>query len=271
MRGILASGLALLVIGVTAACGGESDNPPTPLTRHFDEMYIAAIPVDQQRASFDAQHDWQVSRAENAKAEADLDNAQTQLGIARNDTKQAHLQVDSAIQAKKTAEKSGDMNKINDAQKNQHAAEDQEKASQARVSFYQAYVTYLQRFARYTAANMYWHEAKFEATKAQIAKTNNIAPRGVQYEWFPSQLDDRQKQAQVQQHRAEERKQGASKAHDAWLKQQHEADIETGKQTAAWDPLAPAIGSTSDQQQGPAPSPTPTAMPANSDTGATPQ
>ena len=189
--------------------------------------------------------------------------------IARNETKQAHLQVDSAIQAKKTAEKSGDMNKINDAQKSQHAAEDQEKASQARVAFLQAYVTYLQRFARYTAANMYWHEAKFESTKAQIAKSNNIAPRGVQYDWFPPQLDDRQKQAQTQQHRAEQRKQAAFQAHDAWMKQQHQADIESGKQTVAWDPLAPAVGSTGGDQ--PAPSPMPTPMPPNSDTGASPQ
>jgi hypothetical protein len=271
MRGFLACGFALFAVGLTiGACGGESDDPPVPLTRHFDEMYIAAIPVDQQKASFDAQHEWQISRAENAKAAADLDNAQTQLGIARNESKQAHLTVDSAIQAKKTAEKSGDMNKINQAQKDQHGAEDQEKATQARVSYLQAYVSYLTRYGIYTATNMYWHEAKFESTKAQIAKSNNIAPRGVQYQWFPDQLDSRQKRVGVEEHRAEVRKQNAVTARDQWQKIQHQADIENGKQTVAWDPLAPAVGTGGDQPA-PAQSPAPAPQPQGSDSNATPQ
>ena len=90
MRGFLtlvfASSLAI-------GCGGSSEGPPKPLARHFDEVYIAAIPVADQQASFDAQHEWTVSRAEDAKAQADLNEANMQLGIARNDAKGAHLAV----------------------------------------------------------------------------------------------------------------------------------------------------------------------------------
>jgi hypothetical protein len=256
MRGFLSSTVALSAIAIAVgvgACGGASDEPPAPLTRHFDEMYIAAIPVDQQKASFDAQHDWQVSRAENAKAQADLDNANTQLGIARNEVKQAHITVDSAVQAKKSAETSGDMNRINQAQKDLHGAEDGEKAAQARVKFYQLYASFLQRFGRYTAANMYLHEARFEATKAQIAKTSNIAPRGVQYEWFPHQVDERQKRKQLEEHRVAEYKQRALQAHDQWVKIQHQADVETGRQTVAWDPLAGPGATTAGTDQPPPP------------------
>src|SRR5438067_1111440 len=137
MRGILtlvfASSLAI-------GCGGGAEPPPKPLERHFDEMYIAAIPVDQQKDSFDAQHEWTVSRAEDAKANADLNEANMQLGIARNDQKAARLAVENAISAKKTASQSADMNRENQAQKDLHTAEDNEKASKARVAYLEQYV-----------------------------------------------------------------------------------------------------------------------------------
>src|SRR5439155_1679822 len=115
MRGFLtlvfASSLAI-------GCGGSSEGPPKPLERHFDEMYIAAIPVDQQKASFDAQHEWTVARAEDAKANADLNEANMQLGIARNDAKPSHPAAENAISAKKTAAQPKDRNRENVTQKN---------------------------------------------------------------------------------------------------------------------------------------------------------
>ncbi len=241
MRGLLvigfASTLALGALGSLGGCGGGAEEPPKPLSRHFDEVYIAAVPVDQQQASFDAQHEWTVSRAEDAKANADLNEANMQIGIARNDQKAAHLAVENAIAAKKTAEASNDTNRINQATEDLHTAEDNEKASKERVHYLQVYVNYMKTYTRYTAANMYWHEAKFEATKAQIANQNHIAPKGVQFEWFPKQLDERQKRAQREKERAEKHKGDTVKAREGWLKIQQLADGESGHQTTAWDPL----------------------------------
>jgi hypothetical protein len=268
MRGIVVIGFASSLL---FGCGG-SEEPPKPLSRHFDEVYIAAIPVDAQKASFDAQHEWTVSRAEDAKANADLNEATMQIGIARNDQKAAHLALENALSAKKSAEASADTNRINQAAKDEHTAEDNEKAAAARVKYLQTYVNYMKQYTRFTASNMYWHEAKFEAMKAQIAKQNNIAPKGVTYEWFPKQLDERQKRADKEKLRADKHRGDATGAREAWIKIQQQADGESGHQTTSWDPLmnradAPAAGAGEIKQlpetkSGPvAPAPKPAAEP----------
>ena len=38
---------------------------------------------------------------------------------------------------------------------------------------------------RYAQENMYWREAQFEVAKAQIGQENNIAPKGVTYDYVP--------------------------------------------------------------------------------------
>lgn len=220
-------------------CGGGAEEAPKPLSYHFDEMYLAAVGADGQKASFDAQHEWTVSRAEDAKANSDLNEANMQIGIARNDQKAAHLAVENAINAKKAAEKSADTNRVNQATKDEHTAEDNEKAAKARVDYLQAFIGFMRKYQVYTAANMYWHEAKFEATKAQIAKQNNIAPKGVAFDSFPKQHDDRSKRVQREKDRAEHSKQDAVQKREAWLKIQKQADVETGHPTTAWDPLMP--------------------------------
>src|ERR1051325_6855030 len=152
----------ILVIAVLAAacggCGGSSDSPPGPLAKHFDDMYIATIPPAQKPTVVQTQQDWSVARMENAKAEADLNESATQLSIAQNDQKRARLDIDSAVSTKKPAEPSADTNRMNDATKNLHTAEDVGKAADARVKYIEAYRNYLRVVQRYTQENMYWRE-----------------------------------------------------------------------------------------------------------------
>src|SRR3954469_21367895 len=103
MRGNFLACLVLLV-----ACGGAEDTPPGPLGRHFDDMYIAAIPLDQKKAVLDTQQGWSVGKMEQAKAESDFNESATQLEVARNELRSAKLTVDSAISQKKSADQSAD-------------------------------------------------------------------------------------------------------------------------------------------------------------------
>src|SRR5262249_28190424 len=119
--------VSVLVLSV-CACGGPSDSPPGPLAKHFDDMYIAAIPLDQKQNVVTTQNDWSLAKMENAKAEADLNSVNTQIEIARNDVKAAKLAVDSANTQKRDADKSGDTNRINQATKEFHTADQLEKA-----------------------------------------------------------------------------------------------------------------------------------------------
>lgn len=229
----------ILCLGlVLAACGGSSDSPPGPLAKHFDDMYIARIPLEQKQSVVTTNNDYSVAKMEAATAQAQLDESEGQLHQAGNDEKAAKLQVDSAVSAKKMADTSADQNRINQAVKDLHTAEDLDKAAQARVKYLQDYRNYLKIYLRYTQENLYWREAQFEAAKAAIAKQNNIAPKGVNYDDYPKQVDARGKRTQSAQQRAQKAKEHVMATREAWMKIQHQGDTESGKQTALWDPMA---------------------------------
>jgi hypothetical protein len=167
--------------------------------------------------------------------------------VARNDQKQAQISVDSAIQQKRTAEASADLNRINQAQIALRNAEDLKNAAAARVQYLEAYGVFVKRHWRYTQENMYWKEAKYEHAKAEIAKSNSIQPRDVQYEWFPKQVDDRGKRTGVARDKEASLRANAMRARDTWVKLQSAADHENNRTTTAWDPMAPegsSAGST---------------------------
>jgi hypothetical protein len=249
----LAPILALAVGVAVPACGG-SEPPPAPLSNHFDDMYIAAIPLDQKQAVVQTQQDWSVGKMENAKAMADLNEAETQVQIARNDQKAAQLNVDSAISTKKSAEASADTNRINQATKDEHAAETALKAAGERVKYMAAYRDWLKILGLYTAENMYWRESQYELAKASLAQKNNIAPKGFVFNNYGSQESDRGKKANHRKERSDSARKHAAEARDAWLKLQEQAERETGKHGTYPDPLAPAAV--------PVPAATPTPAPA---------
>jgi vacuolar-type H+-ATPase subunit I/STV1 len=246
---------------VTGACGGSSDSPSGPLSKHFDDMNIARVPIDQQRAAIEnVQSQYQVAKMENANAEAEEMEAKSQLAVVKNDQKASKLAIDSALSNKKSAESSNDNNRINQAARELHAAEAAQKAASERVKYYEAYASYAKKQHRYTLENMYWREAQFELAKAQLAQKNNVSPKGVDYNWFPSQEQDRGKKAASAKGKAEDERKKALSRREGWLKMQADADKENNRNSALPDPMAPkataggAAGATSAPAPAPAPS-----------------
>lgn len=248
---------AISVLSFMAACGGSSDSMPGPLSKHFDDMHIARIPIDQQRAAVESfQSAYQVAKMENANAEAEKAEAQSQLSVVKNEQKASKLAIDSAVSNKKSAEASADNNRINQAAKELHAAEAAQKAAAARVKYFEAYLGYLKKKNKYTAENMYWKEAQFELAKSQLAQKNNVSPKGVDYAWFPKQEAERSKSAASSKEKADKEQQKAASARDNWLKEQASSDKENGRNSALSDPMAPKAVVT------PTPTPTPAPAPA---------
>ena len=233
----------IVCLSIVCACG-STDSPPGPLSRHFDEMYIAAIPLDQKQSVLQTQQEWNAARMENANADAQLQELDSQLHQARNDQKASRLAIDSAISQKKSAEASADMNRINQSVKDLNTAEDLGKAADARVHYLQVFDGYLRRHLRWSQENMYWREAQFEQAKAQLAKTNNIAPKGIVYDAFPKQHEERMKRTQGAKQREESEKQRTSSAREDWLKLQNRADSENGHAGVYWDPMVTKGGTT---------------------------
>lgn len=238
--------LFALVLAVVAACGGSSDSAPKPLSRHFDDMYIAQIPLDQKQAVVQAQNDYSVAKMERAKAEADLSEANAGVEIAKNDRKSANNSVDSAVTNKKQAEATGDQNRINDASRQLRAAELAKKAAEKRVKYMEVYRDWLKQHARYTEENMYWREAQFEVAKADVAQKNNISPKDFKFAEYPKQVEERQGRVGKAKDRAEDHRKKASEARQEWLKQQGEADEANGRTSDLPDPMAKLSSSSSD-------------------------
>lgn len=240
--------IAVLAAAELGACGGASDSPPGPLSTHFDDMYIATIAPAQKPDVVQTQQDWSVARMENAKAEADYNESATQLAIAQNDLKAAKLGVDSAVSAKKSAEASADTNRINNATKDLHNAEDVAKAAEARVKYIEAYRQYLKVALRHTQENMYWREAQYEVAKAKVGQQNSIAPKGISYDAFPKQEQERGKRTSAAKNKVDSEKQRAMSARENWRTAQETADRETGRPGNFPDPLAPNTGSAGSSQ-----------------------
>jgi hypothetical protein len=237
MRGMLKLLVSSLLV---AAMGcGASDEPPKPLGAHYDDMYIASVPLDQKQQMIQSQQDWNVARMQNANADAQEKDAESQLHQAHNDQKAAQLGVDSASSNKKSADASNDMNRINQATKDLHTAQDLANASAARVRYIEAYVRYLRRYERWTLENMYFRESQYENTKAQIGQHNNIAPKGVTYDSFPKQMEDREHRTSGAKGKYEDLMKAAQNERDNWIKVQTAADAENGHPGTYWDPLAP--------------------------------
>ena len=260
---LLATGLLTLAV----ACGGASDSPPGPLARHFDDMFIADIPLDQKQSVVQAQNDWSVAKMENAKAEADYNEATATLTGVRNDHKASKLTLDTALANKKQADKSADNNRINQAAKELHGAETNVKAAASRVTYFEAYRNWLKVQWRYGQEAMYWREAQYELAKSTLAQKNNKAPRGVQYDWFPTQTEDRSKRVQAAKGKADGQAAKATSARQTWLGQQASADKEMGTTSKLDDPMAPkvsqpTVGTTGATAAGGAPAPATPTTPA---------
>lgn len=243
--------LAIAVFAVTCSvaglggCGGASDAAPGPLSKHFDDMYIAAIPLDQKQAVVQSQNEWSLAKMANAKAEADLNESTTQLSIVRNDQKASKLGIESALANKKAAEASADTNRMNQMAKELHTAEGLAKAADARVRYYEAYRAYLTTVVRHSQEAMYWREAQYENAKAQLGKNSSIAPKGVSFDAFPKQEQDRAEREKRARSKLESERARATSARDSWMRLQESADRDNGHPTNLPDPMAKSGSSSS--------------------------
>lgn len=202
-------------------------------------MYVARFTLEQKTDIIKARNDWEVSRMENANAESQLAEIDSQVKIVKNEQKSAKLQVDNAVSNKKTADASADTNRINAAVKEVRTAELLQRAAEARSKYFETYRDYVKILGRYTTENMYWREAQFEVAKSKLAQQNNIAPKDNDYNWYPKQEADRGKRVGGARDKEQAAKQRAQAARESWIRAQQEADQASGKPTSYPDPMAP--------------------------------
>lgn len=231
LRGLRLAGLTLMgfaaCLMLVAACGGDSR--PGPLKYTLDHMFIARIPTSEQQPSLDARSEVDVARADQAKAQADYDEAGTQLAAAQNDLKKADLDKQSAQRQKKDAEKSADMNRVNTANLLLRSAEKKKKAAAARVAYLKARRDYLRRSINTAQDKVYVAEARYELAKAKLAKENNIRPKGFDIANFEKQYRDRMSYAERNQGKVNSAKARMDAKYKEWKAQEAQATEATGE------------------------------------------
>ena len=216
--------LCILVTVIGTACGGASDLPPKPLSRHFDDVYIAQVPLAEKQSMLEAQNEYSLAKQEKLKAEADLKTSATELEVARNERQATLLDEKSASSRKRAAVDSGDQNRVNSASREVRAAELSRRAADAKVEWLDAHRAYLKRQVRYTEENTYAKEARFELAKARIARSNDIKPKDFDLEAYERQATERGRRAQEAHARAQRDKQAADGKRKHWQQQRREAD-----------------------------------------------
>ena len=262
-------------VGVVAtSCGSAQELPPAPLAYHFDDMYVAAIPLDQKQSVVTAQNDWSLAKMEKAKADADVSEAGTQIDIARNGRDAAKLDESSAISRKKAADASADLNRINQATKELAAAQQATAAAEERLVYITAYRTWLGRLLRFTEANMYWRESQYELAKATLAKKNNIQPAGFNFPNYSAQELDRAKASIAAKNQAERDRATTTQQRDKWRESQRKADAALGKTSQFYDPMADKLDThvtpTANMTTGNSPAASDSKIPDASNPAATP-
>lgn len=225
---MIRSALVLLISTIAIACGGGAPAGPSSLSWHYDEVYIAQLSLDEKAKVLASQNDFQRARAEQMKAEADLSESGTKLEVSKNEQKQSLLSERSATQEKKAAEDSGDMTRVNQASKAMRIAELTRRAADEKVSYIKANRSYLKKYVYFCKEETYHREARYEHEKARLGQSNNIAPKGVDYDKFAGQTAERSKRSQIAKQRAKDEKKKAEAAKAIWNKRVQDSNQARG-------------------------------------------
>jgi hypothetical protein len=232
--------VAVLVVSLAAsACGGASDGPPRPLGRHFDDVFLAQLPIDQRSEELAAKQAYDRAVMEKQKAEADYNESRVQLDVARNERDAARLDERSAKSRNDAAQTSADMNRMKEGEKEMKAARAAREAAEKRYDYLNAYRNWLKRLMRFTEHNAYWRESQYELAQAKLAKANNIQPKGFNFEDYSKQEQERARKTEDAKGKAEREKSSATEARTKWVAIQREADKLLGKASEFPDPMDP--------------------------------
>lgn len=233
--------VAVLVVSLAASagCGGASDGPPRPLGRHFDDVFLAQLPIDQRSEELAAKQAYDRAVMERQKAEADYNESRVQLDVAKNERDAARLDERSAKSRNDAAQSSADMNRMKEGEKEMKAARAAREAAEKRYDYLNAYRNWLKRLMRFTEHNAYWREAQYELAQAKLAKANNIQPKGFVFDDYSKQEGERARKTEDAKTKAEREKSTAMEARTKWLAIQKEADKLLGKASEFPDPMDP--------------------------------
>jgi len=239
----------LALITVASACGGGGASRPGPLKFTIDDMFIARVPMEQKTGVLEAKNQYDLARMERASVEAEHSEATTDLQVAKNELAQAQLDEKSAKSRKKAADESADLNRMDAAAKEMRVAQLSRQAAAKKVDYMKARRELLKKKLLQAEDEAYAQEAKYELSKARVAKANNIRPKGFDPNNFERQSADRSKHAQRSKALIQREMQKAENLRREWQALVRDADRARG--------TAPAPSQSQFQNPSTSPGPNP--------------
>ena len=233
MKSVITAIAASAATAFVLSCGGGGAAGPKPLSHHFDDAFIASVDMDKKQAMLQAQNDYSASKAARMKAEADYSDSATALAVAKNEVKQGVLEEKNAESMLKSAEASGDQNRIMPARRDARVAELARRAADEKVTVRKAERKYFKVNLLYVEEEMYHREARYELAKAKVARDNNISPKNFKFSVYQRQAEERSKRAQRAKALAEREKASAETRRQKWQKAKRAHDSARGAGTEA--------------------------------------
>lgn len=188
--------ILLALVTVASACGGGGASRPGPLEYTIDDMFLARVPMEQKTGVLEAKNQYDLARMEQASVQAEHSEASTDLQVAKNELAQTQLDEKSAQSRKKAADESADLTRMDAAAKELRVAQLSRQAADKKVAYMKARRELLKKKLLQAEDESYAQEARYELTKARVAKSNNIRPKGFDANNFDRQSAERSKHAQ---------------------------------------------------------------------------
>lgn len=204
---------------VVAACGGTPRN--TELKNRVSDERLAPIAPADRAAEIEAHQGAFLSQWQHAYTKGQLEGAQLEIKIAKNDLASAKIGMKSAAMEKAAADESGDVNKMKEATRAALIAEQETEVHQLSIDRAKQSVAYLKKRLIYEESKLRSLEAKLEYSRAESLSAAGIVPPNFKLKTYKSQYSQRQSQAK-----------GTKAAVDAEQKQLKSIDLKLAKAKA---------------------------------------
>ena len=197
---------------LVAACGGSSDK----LSHRFPERQLAPVPPAEQAAVADALREVYLAERTEEHLDYQLDQVKTEIKVAKNDRKRANLDRDSAKLRLESAEQVADRGSADSSRKAEQGATTTRDGMTRKLAYLEARRGFLEKQREFAAKDLRAKQARYELTKAELAKKRNIQPKGFKLGQFQAQHKRRKAAANQAQQVAAAKKQNADDLEKKW-------------------------------------------------------
>lgn len=176
-----------------AACGGTPRN--TALKNRVSDAHLAPVSESERAAESEAHQQVFLAEWQLAFTKGQIEGAQLEIKIAKNNLASAKLGVKSAALESKAADDVGDMNRIKTSGQAEVLAQQEQEVHKLAIDRAKQSLAYLKKRLVYEEGRHRSLEAKLELSRAESLSSAGIQPPDFNKKTYKSQHAERSSQA----------------------------------------------------------------------------